>query len=136
LLQAAAFAERIALGTLTSEFSTERRRLEGWIERLRIQHTEAIRDKSMAENRSRNLLEKLTVAEAEKEDLSRRHAEERDGTEKARAEVQTARACNTSGVTYGFHLRLHKLRPSSHVVEIEQSTSNLELKVLSKCSPS
>jgi hypothetical protein len=46
------------------------------------------------------------------------------------------RQCNTSGVTQGFHLRLHKPSPSSHVVEIEQSTPNLELKVLSKCNPS
>jgi hypothetical protein len=46
--QAAAFAERIASGALTSEFATERRRLEGRIERLRTQHTEAVRDKSAA----------------------------------------------------------------------------------------
>jgi chromosome segregation ATPase len=92
LLQAAAFVERIASGALTSEYSAERRRLEGRIERLRTQHTEAVRDKSIAENRSRNLLEKLTEAEAEKKDLSRRLAEETDDAEKARAEVQTARA--------------------------------------------
>jgi hypothetical protein len=36
---------------------------------------EAVRDKSMVENRSRNLLEKLTAAEAENEDLSRRLVE-------------------------------------------------------------
>jgi hypothetical protein len=36
---------------------------------------EAVRDKSTVENRSRNLLEKLTAAEAENEDLSRRLAE-------------------------------------------------------------
>jgi chromosome segregation ATPase len=71
----AAFAECIASGALTSKFSTERRRLEGRIERLRTQHMEAVRDKSMVENRSRNLLEKLTAAEAENEDLSRRLVE-------------------------------------------------------------
>jgi hypothetical protein len=43
-----------------------------------------------AENRSHNLLEKLTAVEAEKDNLSRQLAEERDGAEKARAEVQTA----------------------------------------------
>ena len=48
------------------------------------------------ENRSRNLLEKLTAAEAKaeakKEDLSRRLAKEREGAKKARAEAQAARA--------------------------------------------
>jgi chromosome segregation ATPase len=56
---------------LTSEFAAERQRLEGMIERLRTQHTEAVRDKSAAENKSRNLLEKISAAEAEKEDLDR-----------------------------------------------------------------
>ena len=59
------------------EFSVERRRLQGRIERLRMQHTEAVRNKSATENKSRNLLEKLTAAEMEKEDLSRRLAKER-----------------------------------------------------------
>ena len=74
------------------EFFAERWRLEGRIERLRTQHTEAIRDKSAAENMSRNLLEKLTVVEAEKEDLSRWLAAEREDAKKARAEAQAARA--------------------------------------------
>ena len=43
------------------------------------------------ENKSRNLLEKLMVVETEKEDLSRRLAEEREGVEKARTEDQAAR---------------------------------------------
>jgi hypothetical protein len=46
----------------------------------------------MVENRSRNLLEKLTAAEAEKEDLNRRLMVEREDAEKARAESQAARA--------------------------------------------
>jgi hypothetical protein len=92
LFQAAAFAEHIASGALTSEFSAERRRLEGRIERLRTQHTDAIRDKSAAENRSRNLLEKLTAVEAEKEDLGRRLAAEMEDVEKVRAEAQAVRA--------------------------------------------
>jgi 3-phenylpropionate/cinnamic acid dioxygenase small subunit len=74
LCETAAFTEHIASGALTSEFSDERQRLEGRIERLRTQHTEAVRDKSAAENKSHNLLEKLSVAEAEKEDLDRRLA--------------------------------------------------------------
>jgi hypothetical protein len=40
------------------------------IERLRAQHTEAVRDKSAVENKSRRLTDKLAVAVAEKEDLS------------------------------------------------------------------
>jgi hypothetical protein len=43
-----------------------------------------------AENRSRNLLEKLTTTEDEKEDLSRSLATEREDAEKARAEAQAA----------------------------------------------
>jgi hypothetical protein len=92
LRQAAVFVERIASGALTSEFSAERRRLEGRIERLRMQHTKVVRDKLAVENRSCNLLEKLTAAEADKEDLSRRLAEEREGAEKARAEAKAVRA--------------------------------------------
>jgi hypothetical protein len=47
-----------------------------------MQHTEVVRDKSTAENRSHNLLEKLTAAEAQKEDLCRRLAAEREDVEK------------------------------------------------------
>jgi chemotaxis methyl-accepting protein methylase len=65
----AAFAKQIASRALISEFAAERRRLEGRIERLRAQHTEVMRDKSAAENKSRNLMEKLSAAEAIKEDL-------------------------------------------------------------------
>jgi hypothetical protein len=50
---------------------SERRWLEGRIERLRTQHTEAVRGKSAAENKSRNLLEKLSAVEKEREDLGR-----------------------------------------------------------------
>ena len=70
LCQASAFAEHIASGALTSEFAAESRRLEGRIECLRMQHTEAVGDKSAVENKSRNLLEKLSAAEAKKEDLA------------------------------------------------------------------
>jgi hypothetical protein len=45
----------------------------------------------VAENKSHNLLEKLSVAEKEKEDLNCRLAEEKEGAEKARAEAQAAR---------------------------------------------
>jgi hypothetical protein len=92
LCQTVAFTEHIVLGALTLEFSAERRRLEGGIERLRTQHTEVVRDKSAAENKSRNLLEKLSMAEAEKEDLGRLLAAEKEDAEKAHAKAQAARA--------------------------------------------
>jgi chromosome segregation ATPase len=91
LCQAAAFAEHIASGALTSEFAAERRRLEGRIDRLRTQCIEAVRDKSAAENKSRNLTEKLSAAEAEKEDLARRLAAEKEDADRACAEAQAAR---------------------------------------------
>jgi hypothetical protein len=68
--QAAAFADHVASSALTSEFAVERQQLKGMIERLRAQHTEAVRDKSAVENKSRRLTDKLAVAVAEKEDLS------------------------------------------------------------------
>jgi chromosome segregation ATPase len=51
-----------------------------------------VRDKSAAENKSRNLLEKLSAANAEKEDLGRRLATEKEDVDRARAEAQAARA--------------------------------------------
>jgi hypothetical protein len=66
-----AFAEQVASGALTSQFVSERRRLEGRIESLCTQHTEAVRDKSVAENKSHNLLKKLSAVEKEREDLGR-----------------------------------------------------------------
>jgi hypothetical protein len=52
---------------------------------------QAVRVKSVAENKSCNLLEKLSAAEAEKEDLGRQLAVEKENTERARAEAQVAR---------------------------------------------
>jgi hypothetical protein len=92
LCQAAAFAEHITSGVLTLEFSTERQRLEGRIERIRTQHTEAVRDKSATENKGSNLLEKLSATEAEKEDLGRWLAAEKEDAEKAHTEAHAARA--------------------------------------------
>jgi RNA 3'-terminal phosphate cyclase len=86
-----AFAEQVALGALTSQFVFERRRLEARTEHLRMQHTEAVRDKWAAENKSRNRLEKLSVVEKEREDLDHWLAEEKEDAEKARAEAQVAR---------------------------------------------
>jgi hypothetical protein len=90
--QVAAFTNHVASGALTSEFAAERQRLEGRIERLRAQHTDAVRNKSPTENKSRRLAERLAAAEAEKEDLRRRLAEERRDANKACAEAQSAQA--------------------------------------------
>jgi len=86
--QATAFTDHVASGALTSEFAAERQRLEGRIERLRAQHTDAVRDKSAAENKSH----RLEAAEAEKEDLRHRLAEERRDANKACVEAQSAQA--------------------------------------------
>jgi multidrug efflux pump subunit AcrA (membrane-fusion protein) len=51
-----------------------------------------VRDKSVAENKSHNLMEKLSTAEAEKEDLGRRLAAEKEDVDRACAEAQAARA--------------------------------------------
>jgi hypothetical protein len=75
-----------ASGALTSEFTAERRRFKRRIERLWTQHIEVVRDKSATENKSRNLMEKLSAAETEKEDLGRRLAEKEDA-DRARAEA-------------------------------------------------
>jgi hypothetical protein len=51
-----------------------------------------MRDKSAAENKSRNLMEKLSVVEAKKEDLGRRLAVEKEDADKACVEAQAVRA--------------------------------------------
>jgi hypothetical protein len=88
--QAAAFADHVVSGAPTSEFATERQRLKRRIERLRTQHTEAVWDKSAAGNKSRKLMAKLAVVEAEKEDLSHRLAVEKKDADWACAEAQAA----------------------------------------------
>jgi hypothetical protein len=88
--QATAFADHVSSGALTSEFSAERQRLEGKVEHLRAQHTEAVWDKSATENKSRRLVEKLAAAVAKKEDLSRQLAVERRDANRAYAEAQVA----------------------------------------------
>jgi hypothetical protein len=51
-----------------------------------------VRDKSVAENKSRRLAERLEAVEAEKEDLRHRLAEERRDANKACAEAQSTQA--------------------------------------------
>jgi DNA repair exonuclease SbcCD ATPase subunit len=70
---------------LTSEFAAK-------IECLRAQHTDAVREKSAAENKSHRLVERLTAAEAERVDLRRQLVEERRDANKAIADAQAAQA--------------------------------------------
>jgi hypothetical protein len=51
-----------------------------------------VRDKSAVENKSRNLMDKQSAVEAEKEELGRRLAAEKENADKACAEAQAARA--------------------------------------------
>jgi hypothetical protein len=55
-----------------------KKRLEDKIERLRTQNIEAIRDKSTAENKSRNLLDKVDTLEKENEGLNCQLSELKD----------------------------------------------------------
>jgi chromosome segregation ATPase len=85
------FADRVASEVLTSQLLSERKQHEGRIEHLRTQHTEVVRDKSAVENKSRNLLDKVTVLEKEKKELGRRLNDEKEDAENARVEAQAAR---------------------------------------------
>jgi chromosome segregation ATPase len=76
----------------TSQLRSKRRRLEGKIQRLRMQHTEAIRDKSAADNKSWNLLDMVVALEKENEDLGHRLNDEKDATAEAKTETKTAHA--------------------------------------------
>ena len=83
--QAADFADRVASGVLTADVAAE-------VENLRVQHADAVRDKSAAESKSRRLPEKLAALEAENTDLRRRLAEERREANQAVAEAQATQA--------------------------------------------
>jgi cytochrome c553 len=74
------------------EFAAERQRLEGRIERLRAQHTDAVRDKLAVEKKSHRLTERLAASEAEKEDLRRQLALERKDANRACAKAHGAQA--------------------------------------------
>jgi chromosome segregation ATPase len=85
LWHVADFADHVTSGALTSEFAVE-------IECLRAQHTDAVREKPAAKNKSRRLTERLAAAEAEKGDLRHQLAEERRDVNKAIADAQAAQA--------------------------------------------
>jgi hypothetical protein len=59
----------------------EKEKTGGQEERLRMQHTKAIRDKSKAENKSQNILEKAGLLEKENKDLGCRLNEEKDAAD-------------------------------------------------------
>jgi vacuolar-type H+-ATPase subunit D/Vma8 len=109
--QAADFADRMASGALTTDVAVE-------VDRLWVQHADAVREKSAAESKNRRLAEKVAALEAEKTDLRRQLVEERREANQAIAEAQAAQAeakvaraegslasqraeewCNTPGVT-------------------------------------
>jgi hypothetical protein len=85
------FVDHVVSGVLTSQLRSERKRLEGRIEYFWTQHVEAIRDKSMAKNKSRNLLDKVTVLEKEKEDLGRRLNDEKEAAAEAKTDAENTR---------------------------------------------
>jgi cell division septum initiation protein DivIVA len=90
------FTDQVASGALVnvaiSQLRYERRRLEGKIKRLRMQHTEAVRDKSVAENKSQNLMDKMAALEKENEYLGHWLNDEKDVAVEAKMEAETARA--------------------------------------------
>jgi hypothetical protein len=83
--QAADFADRVASGALTADVAAE-------VERLRVQHADAVREKSAAESKNRRLAEKVAALEAEKTDLQRQLVEERREANQAIAEAQATQA--------------------------------------------
>jgi hypothetical protein len=85
VLQAADFADRAASGALTAVVSAE-------VERLRTQHVDAVREKSVADSKCRKLADKVAVLEGEKTVLRRQLAEERKEANEALAKVQAAQA--------------------------------------------
>jgi chromosome segregation ATPase len=85
VFQAADFADRVASGSLTAVVSAE-------VERLRAQHAEAIREKSAADSKCRNLAEKVAALEGERTELRRQLAEERREANQALAKAQSEEA--------------------------------------------
>jgi 3-phenylpropionate/cinnamic acid dioxygenase small subunit len=71
-------ASRALVNAMTLQLRSKRKRLEDKIERLRMQHTEAVRDKSMTENKIQNLLDKVGMLEKDNKDIGRGLNEEKD----------------------------------------------------------
>jgi hypothetical protein len=85
LFQAADFADLVASGALTADIAAE-------VERLRAQHVDAMREKSVVESKNRRLMEKVAALEAKKTDLRRQLVEERREANKAIANAQAAQS--------------------------------------------
>jgi hypothetical protein len=79
------FADHVASGALTLEFTAE-------VERLWAQHADVVQEKSTAESKSHRLTERLAAAEAEKGELRRQLVEERRDANKAITDAQAAQA--------------------------------------------
>jgi small-conductance mechanosensitive channel len=75
----------VASGSLTADVSAE-------VERLQAQHADAVREKSVAESKSRRLEEKVAALEGERTDLRRQLVEERREANQAITEAQAAQA--------------------------------------------
>jgi hypothetical protein len=75
----------MALGTLTAGVDAE-------VERLRAQHSDAVREKSALESKNRRLAEKVAALESERTDLRRQLVEERKEANQAITKAQTAQA--------------------------------------------
>jgi hypothetical protein len=60
----------VASGALTADVSAE-------VERLRVQHADAVREKSAADSKCRKLAEKVAALEGERTGLQRQLMEER-----------------------------------------------------------
>jgi predicted nucleic acid-binding Zn-ribbon protein len=81
-----------------------------------------VRDKSAAENKSRNLLEKLSTLEAEKEDLGRRLVAEKEDVDRAHAEAQAARAEANLALQRAINVESGHRSLSSYLDKAEAST--------------
>jgi hypothetical protein len=68
--QAADFVDHVVSGVLTADVAAE-------VERLRAQHADVVREKSVAESKNRRLAEKVAALEVEKTDLRCQLVEER-----------------------------------------------------------
>jgi hypothetical protein len=84
-LQAIDFADRAASGALTAVVSAE-------VERLRTQHADTVREKSVADSKCRKLADKVAALEGEKTDLWRQLTGERREANEALAKAQAAQA--------------------------------------------
>jgi flagellar biosynthesis chaperone FliJ len=62
------------------------------VERLRVQHDDAVREKSAADSKCQKLAEKVAALEGERTDLRRQLVEERSEANQALAKAQSAQA--------------------------------------------